>query len=266
MKDYYQTLGVSRFASAADIRTAYRKLVRELHPDKNPDPQAHELIREVNEAYEVLSNDTKRQAYDNRFNYPELEIEINEPVVVHRDPAYRRRAKPATSARPAVDGQLELKKRIVAKTHFFFFAGTLLSVFLSFDYFLEPVASTETIVGFRSENFRRSYQDYLLTSSGGELKIAYEDRISLRQGQQIVIYSSRLLTIQRKAVVPAEDPIILTNLATLYGNFLFVPVMLTISSVLGLVAARFSGVEFRLNLLIANAFLLIFTLVLIIIH
>ncbi len=64
-KDYYKILGVERNASASDIKRAYRKLALEFHPDKNPgDKQAEEKFKEINEAYEVLGNSSKRARYD----------------------------------------------------------------------------------------------------------------------------------------------------------------------------------------------------------
>lgn len=63
-RDYYSILGVSRNASADEIRSAYRKLARELHPDVNKAPDAQEKFSEVQEAYSVLSDETKRAQYD----------------------------------------------------------------------------------------------------------------------------------------------------------------------------------------------------------
>ncbi|AHY46804.1 chaperone protein DnaJ [Rubrobacter radiotolerans] len=64
-RDYYEVLGVSRGASAQEIKKAYRKLARSHHPDANPnDPNAEERFKELTEAYEVLSNDESRRAYD----------------------------------------------------------------------------------------------------------------------------------------------------------------------------------------------------------
>ena len=62
--DYYGTLGVRREADADEIKKAYRRLARELHPDVNPDPQTQERFKEITPAYEVLSDPAKRQMYD----------------------------------------------------------------------------------------------------------------------------------------------------------------------------------------------------------
>ncbi len=65
MSDHYETLGVSRDASADEIKKAYRKLARQYHPDANPgDAAAEDTFKKVAEAYEVLSDDAKRANYD----------------------------------------------------------------------------------------------------------------------------------------------------------------------------------------------------------
>ncbi|MEY2676817.1 MAG: hypothetical protein RIT51_620 [Actinomycetota bacterium] len=64
MSDHYEALGVSRNASTEEIKKAFRKLARELHPDMNPDPAAAERFKDVTHAYDVLSNPESRAQYD----------------------------------------------------------------------------------------------------------------------------------------------------------------------------------------------------------
>ena len=64
-RNYYEILGVSRNSSAKDIKKAYYQLAKKYHPDTNKgDPNASKKFQEVSEAYEVLSDDTKRKEYD----------------------------------------------------------------------------------------------------------------------------------------------------------------------------------------------------------
>ena len=63
-RDYYEVLGVGREASDSDIKSAYRKLALKFHPDRNKEPGADEKFKEATEAYAILSDSGKRQAYD----------------------------------------------------------------------------------------------------------------------------------------------------------------------------------------------------------
>src|SRR5215468_7781699 len=70
--DYYELLGVPRKATAKDIRAAFRKLARKYHPDLNPgDKAAEEKFKQLQEAYDVLSDSKKRQMYDQYGFYSE---------------------------------------------------------------------------------------------------------------------------------------------------------------------------------------------------
>ena len=70
-RDYYELLGIDRTATDAEIKSAFRALARELHPDVSDDPNAEERFKELVEAYEVLSNAERRQLYD-RFGHAGL--------------------------------------------------------------------------------------------------------------------------------------------------------------------------------------------------
>ncbi len=64
MADYYEVLGVSKNASAAEIKAAYRKQALKWHPDRNKSPEAEQKFKEINKAYEVLSDSKKKSVYD----------------------------------------------------------------------------------------------------------------------------------------------------------------------------------------------------------
>ena len=64
MADHYEVLGIDRGASADEVKKAYRRLARELHPDVNPSGEAAERFKQVTHAYDVLSDPQQRQQYD----------------------------------------------------------------------------------------------------------------------------------------------------------------------------------------------------------
>src|SRR5690554_4410966 len=72
-RDYYEVLGVQRGADPEELKKAYRRLAMKYHPDRNPnDPEAEAKFKEAKEAYEVLSDQGKRAAYD-RFGHAGVE-------------------------------------------------------------------------------------------------------------------------------------------------------------------------------------------------
>jgi curved DNA-binding protein CbpA len=93
-EDYYQVLGVPRQASTREIRRAYRRLARQHHPDRNPQPDGPQRFRSIAEAYSVLGDPARRTHYDHRTR----------PVV-------RRGAPDIPPAVPSRRGVLELSRR-----------------------------------------------------------------------------------------------------------------------------------------------------------
>lgn len=74
-RDYYEVLGVAKNASLDEIKVAFRKLAMKYHPDRNKEPDAEEKFKEINEAYQVLSDDSKRKTYD-QFGHEGLDGNI----------------------------------------------------------------------------------------------------------------------------------------------------------------------------------------------
>ena len=68
LPDYYKILKISQDASQEEIKNQFRKLVKEWHPDRNPDPSTKEKMAEINKAYEVLSDEERRKNYDKYFS------------------------------------------------------------------------------------------------------------------------------------------------------------------------------------------------------
>lgn len=77
-KSYYEVLGISQSATADEIKRAYRKLAKQYHPDMNPAKDAEVKMKEINEAYEVLSDTTKRQQYD-QFGHAASQQQYQQP-------------------------------------------------------------------------------------------------------------------------------------------------------------------------------------------
>jgi DnaJ-class molecular chaperone len=64
MKKYYDVLGLPKHSTIMEVKRAYRKLSKKLHPDMNPDPEAHEQFIKIQEAYEYLSDPVRKHKYD----------------------------------------------------------------------------------------------------------------------------------------------------------------------------------------------------------
>lgn len=82
-KDYYTILGVTRDSSADDIRTAFKKLARENHPDTSDSHTTEARFQEINEAYETLGDPNKRKAYDDTLSnalITDLDAEVEKTV------------------------------------------------------------------------------------------------------------------------------------------------------------------------------------------
>lgn len=118
MADFYEILGLNQSADSTQIRTAYKRLAMQHHPDRNAgDPQAEEMFKAINEAYHVLSDPLKKLRYDSRFN--------SQTTTTYNE-AYWREAQRQQYAR----WQQAQKKRYVFDAHYFKIQGLAFLVFI----------------------------------------------------------------------------------------------------------------------------------------
>lgn len=229
-----------RGASAAEIRRAYRILVQQYHPDVNADPTAHELIKEVNEAYDVLGDETKRNVYDYQLsNHLETVSTPQQPV--HRDP-YFRRSRPARTVEKSE--RIQLMEKLL-----FFFQGVfkIAAAFcfvLLIDYLIPRSIVTEQIVEFYEvrEPSRRGgstfhYRDLLTTNTGRKFIVENETTKFFQADPVIQVYESRILSITTKIHTQSKS-YSLTNFGTVYNNFSFLPILIALGSAIGLIVKK----------------------------
>lgn len=229
--------------------------MQQLHPDVNPNPTAHELIKEVNEAYDVLGDESKKRDYDYRFDNPYLTVETP-PQPAQRDPRYRRSTTYSHVNVNHGPTEQDLMQRLAPSFLRIFQTTTLLCLLLLVDIFLPHRVNDEIISSFKNTGSRRYEANYLITNSGQQIKISPSDGYLFEVNQPIKIVKSRILSLLI-AVRITDTGVSVTNLSTIYANFKFVPLLLGIFSIMGLAAK--GKTEFRFNLGIMTFFVLIFT-------
>ncbi|MES2730536.1 MAG: DnaJ domain-containing protein [Bacteroidota bacterium] len=124
--NYYQILGVSAMASQKEIKAAFKKLAVALHPDKNPGnaAQAEELFKQINEAYQVLSNPEKRTMYDLKLYYatlppvPHYPEQSPDSQTGYTAPNYNSQRRPYAESRARYASRIEFEPRSVQKMYF----------------------------------------------------------------------------------------------------------------------------------------------------
>jgi hypothetical protein len=260
MKDYYALLGLSRNASAASIKSAYRKLAIQYHPDKNPDPTAEQIIKEINEAYDVLSDPVKKNIYDNKTINPLEEVLKTEPQPRHRDPAYRRK-RPATFYKSERERLLELMVLYHPFTRKVIIITFSISIFFMVDFLLPARLTRDVITGLDLKTTHsRGGTDFwyiIFTKQGYAIDIQYRFSDYLRIGQPVTIVSSCLLNIPLKINVQSQQ---IRIWKSIYGNFIFAPIALLLTASRGMYFRK--NAEYGFNMAVVNILVLIFTIVL----
>jgi hypothetical protein len=258
MKDYYSLLGVRQFASAAEVKRAYRRLAFQYHPDKNPDPQAEIVIKQINEAYDLLGDPVKKALYDQMLTSPVIprtayQKERTERYAAHRDPAYRgsgRHAKPYVSNREKI-------YQIIAHYHPRMLWISRASIFFSLIFFLDFIipyrTADEIILHSRMSGSHDQGADYLMELRSGENFKIYKTELRFKDDERISVTYTRVYGIPMALEKIATGEAI--EMGYMYSTLLFLPLGMLFVSAMA-VAFR-QNVEFSFNLIVLNGMLLL---------
>lgn len=265
MKDYYQILRVGRQASELEIKRAYRRLAVVFHPDKNPSEDAQALFQEINEAHEVLSSPEKRAQYDfilrQGFSEPVVSREPQRPVY-HRDPAYRRRqASGYRRPAPRPPEHLLMMAHFLKYLHTICFVGLGWCGILVMDFVLPHRIYEETVVSEsnRLYGWRFNHVPYVVvTDTPHQFPVLLEGVKFFPTGSHIRVNTSRIMNLLIK-VEAENNAYVIYGLNSVYRNYLFVPVILFVFSMVGLTLKN--GIEFRFSFGIAICMIIFFNLI-----
>lgn len=262
MQSYYQILGVSVHASQEEIRGAYRKLVVKYHPDRNPASEAADKIRAINRAYDVLGDPDKRRKYDLSMAAAWDRAPVAPPPPRHRDPAYRRpRPHHTPPQNPVVNEWMIRYRKYAYRMSWVAFAFCLL---LAIDAALPSKTVEEKVIHQTIDSRQRlpgkgnDYGITIQTNYGSRLSFGTIAPGSFAQDNIVGITRSRLLAIPRS--VTGTDQIVEKVPATLFGNFFFLPLVLFITSGLGVYFKERTQLQNSLG--VVNAFVLFLCLIL----
>ncbi len=248
MKNYYFILGLNIYAQHAEIKQSFRRLALQFHPDKNASREAEAIFKEVNEAYEVLGDPESKAAYDRqlRGNSPQP---IN---TSHRDPRYR--PKPPGSYARSNKRQEALEQMAAYLQHAVMISRVsfVFAIVLIADFSLPSKRIEREILQVKRE-WRSGSSTRLRIENGRGVTLPEQVAEQFSKGSKVYIYQSAFFSVplimenevtQYKADIPVS----------IYGNFVFFPLILLITALLG--TFYWKGVEFRFNLGVVNLLLL----------
>ena len=229
MKDYYGILGVPRTASANAMRDAYRKLAKQYHPDINKGDYAETFFKEVNEAYEILSDPEKKAKYDQ----PTVEYVIDPPAPRHRDRAYHKQSRPSD-----FESASQRLARLSEEYKIYFVwicrVGLAFSLLLGVDRILPTSLSKENIISTTYSSYRRIIMVHLHTDKGREIVLYPENYNGLNnivQDNVIVVEVSLIFsTVFSLQDSSGKQAVWIERL---YTTLSFFPILLFLASLVG---------------------------------
>lgn len=216
MQDWYEVLELKRNASAQDIRRAYRRLALRHHPDIDRTPGAKERFQRILQAYQVLSDPVQRAAFDYRGQMPP-------PTQPRRGPVYRSRK--SQDVESEIQLILSLKPYATWFSRIFFAFGLLILL----DFMMPSVVLRDRV--HHVDRYRGYCMVY--TVDGHTVELGSRECRILSRVPDFEIDVSALLGMIR-ALRLQRGEVVIRNLASVYGNFAFLPVgwvLLMIASV-----------------------------------
>ncbi|MBD2714244.1 J domain-containing protein [Microvirga sp. STR05] len=233
MSTFYTVLGVSEQATAAEIRQAYRRLVLLTHPDRTPDPAAHRRYIAINEAYETLSSAARRQQYDARLRQPTVSpvaAPVPAAAPVHRDPALRRRGRPAARRRPTSVHAQYAQRTYDLRPYIrpvFYVGRTLLAgaLLLVLDFFLLRYHTTADFLAVAEPNQVDAL--YYITTTHGQFATRMEVPLNT---EGFRVYTSLLLPFVHAAWLPNGQEVPVVQQVTSLNSFTGLLIVLALLS------------------------------------
>jgi hypothetical protein len=277
IKNYYQVLGVEKSADSATIKSAYRSLAVRFHPDKSPDPGAHNRFVEINEAYQVLNDPQKRLRYNYLYDTYILGIPAQRPVPsrgaatqaryrqtppANRTPfsSQQRTGRPkyARSARGRTIEEIKLAPW--ARSLYLLFSASCLVFVLAIaiDFFM-PLRYKNALledyidlVNIRPIN--SGLGGYYIDVANQQVTIVNPQLLSNR----VILHTTDILGLVREVTLYYNGvPLTVRAAYSLYDSFIFLPLALLVTSVLGLVYRKSD--LFTLRISFASLFVFIIT-------
>lgn len=251
MQDYYQILGISPRATNLEVKRSFRKLALQFHPDRNGTPESEERFKEINIAYEVLKDPQKRALYDLSLR-PSVYRDQFEKTN-HRDPAYRR-SRAYAMKREEVKSSRELMEEYLPKFRWACWAGLVLCFFVILDYALPFTSYRQEVKEiFRLYRTGRGGgtiydHDELITKNGTRIYLRDNDVLYFKESPFVNIQETRIFN--KIITVATANEEYKVRVAAIYSGLFFVPVILLISSLLG-ISIR-NSIEFPFNLSIVS--------------
>lgn len=167
--NHYEVLDVAATASYSEIKAAYRRLVKRYHPDINPDPTAAEQMVTINEAYEVLSNNTTRNLYDLFLTGVPVKTDIQKssPAQKYREEYLAKKAK---QDRDRIIFLVKIKTRFYRYQRMANMIFFILAIVFTIDYYYQPTQKIVKIEEIRSGKF----ETMVVTAEGYQFSTSQE--------------------------------------------------------------------------------------------